>query len=377
MTADEPYDEASAKLRVAILYTSQRRLSDLVKVLESNGLSISKRIRIGDGGFGHDNLDGDVILVDLDESAEQVLGLLETLLETATLPILFNDSATTEFVVNTANPEWGQRLVSKLWSLTKRRRPLPAPALKLKPSAKFDPPKKPPAPRAQSAPLPPIKPSQKAEIRANGALKNVWVLGASLGGPLAVREFLSLLPNDLPVAFVLAQHIGASHVDLLAEQLDRITPFRVMVGQTGHVLKHHEVALAPVNERIVIDALNRIVLKQKKEETIYTPSIDFVMEDMAERFGADCGTIVFSGMGNDGERGCRAIADAGGLVWAQDAETCVISSMPDNARKTGNVTFSGTPEALARQLIKHFSGASPDAPRTKHGNRPRGNEHGP
>lgn len=360
MSVDEPYDDASAILRVAILYTSERRLADLARVLESNGLRVTRRVKIGKNDFEQDDLDADVILVDLDESAEQVLGLLETLLETATLPILFNDNATTEFVVNTANPEWGQRLVSKLWSLTKRRRPLaqpPAPAPK--PAPKFAAPQKRPAPLPIATP--PVKPPRteapkKAGAAVNGELKNVWVLGASLGGPLAVREFLSHLPADIPVAFVLAQHIGASHVDLLAEQLDRITPLKVLVGQTGHMLKHREVALAPVNERIVVDAQNRIVLKPKKEETIYTPSIDFVMEDMSARFGGDCGTIVFSGMGNDGEQGCRAIADAGGTVWAQDAETCVISSMPDNARKTGKVTFSGNPEELARRLVKHFKG---------------------
>lgn len=37
----------------------------------------------------------------------------------------------------------------------------------------------------------------------------VWVLGASIGGPQAVKEFLAKLPAGTPAAFVVAQHIGS------------------------------------------------------------------------------------------------------------------------------------------------------------------------
>jgi chemosensory pili system protein ChpB (putative protein-glutamate methylesterase) len=182
----------------------------------------------------------------------------------------------------------------------------------------------------------------------------VWVLGASLGGPLAVRDFLSAIPQDLPVAFILAQHIGASHLDLLSEQLGRVTPFKVMVASAGHQMQKHQVLLAPVEGRIVFDKQNRVVRKPKQEDSIYSPCIDFVMRDMARCFGPRCHAIVFSGMGNDGEQGCRAIVANGGTVWAQNADSCVISSMPDNARKTGHVSFEGTPAELAQELVKRF-----------------------
>lgn len=349
-------NDLSRPLRVALLYTSERRLSDLAKVLESNGLTIAGRYRISAPALETvTTIKADVILVDLDESAEQVLDVLEHLLESATLPILFNDNATTDFVVNTVNPEWGRRLAGKLWTLAKRKPPPQRAPTPPKPAARAPvvparTPSPAPSPRARAAPA-----RTTAAGKNTDGLKDVWVLGASLGGPLAVRQFLLNITEELPVTFVLAQHIGASHLDLLAEQLGRVASMKVSVAVAGQQLKPNEVILAPVDDRIIVDERGNVVLRPKGE-TIYSPCIDFVMEDMAARFRERCGTIVFSGMGNDGERGCHAVAEYGGPVWAQDAESCVISSMPDSARRTGHVTLSGSPEQLAQALIKRYRG---------------------
>ena len=78
------------------------------------------------------------------------------------------------------------------------------------------------------------------------------------------------------------------------------------------------------------------------------------MTAVATRFGSKANAIVFSGMGNDGTAGCQAIAEHGGLVWAQTADTCVISSMSDSVRDTGIVTYSASPEDLANYLVEHL-----------------------
>jgi chemosensory pili system protein ChpB (putative protein-glutamate methylesterase) len=49
------------------------------------------------------------------------------------------------------------------------------------------------------------------------------------------------------------------------------------------------------------------------------------------------------------------MAENGGVVWAQDVDSCVISSMPDQARKTHTVTFSADPRALADHLYQYYS----------------------
>jgi chemotaxis response regulator CheB len=187
-----------------------------------------------------------------------------------------------------------------------------------------------------------------------GAAVNVWVLGASLGGPQAVRQFLVAIKEDLPVAFILAQHIGENHISLLAEQLDRVTKFRVFPGYNGHLIRHHEVILAPAGKKLNVTGDGYISLSDQEENAIYSPCINDVMSAVASRYGKMAGTIVFSGMGDDGAIGCQSVADNGGIVWAQDVDSCVISSMPDQARKTNNVTFSANPRRLADELYKYY-----------------------
>ena len=76
-----------------------------------------------------------------------------------------------------------------------------------------------------------------------------------------------------------------------------------------------------------------------------------MLEDVADRFGAKAGAIIFSGMAEDAAQGSRYLAGIGGTVYAQDPDTCVISSMVDGVVETGVVSFVGSPKALAGKLL--------------------------
>jgi chemotaxis response regulator CheB len=209
----------------------------------------------------------------------------------------------------------------------------------------------------------PYTPGRSATVTDRA--RRVWVLGASLGGPQAVRAFLSRLPGELPIAFILAQHIGEGFDRLLASQLDRETALHVACARAGVRLRHGDVLLAPLDQALRIDRDGCVALHPLAGRGIYSPSIDEVMREVAQRCGANAGAIVFSGMGDDGIEGARAIAAEGGVVWAQDAASAVISSMPDHARRAGVVSLSGSPESLADQLMKTL--AAPDGGRKSQG----------
>ena len=112
--------------------------------------------------------------------------------------------------------------------------------------------------------------------------------------------------------------------------------------------------MAPIEAKIILNQSGAISIDPLSGHSIYTPSIDDVMTDVANNYGPNIGTIIFSGMGNDGEEGCQVISEKGGVVWAQEPDSCVISSMPDSARNTGCVTSSGTPEELAIALVEYL-----------------------
>jgi chemotaxis response regulator CheB len=186
----------------------------------------------------------------------------------------------------------------------------------------------------------------------------IWVLGASIGGPQAVKEFLTCLPKSLPMAFIIAQHIGKGFVPLLSEQMARICHCRVVGPLSGKVLANNDLLVTPTDKKIVFNSAGELILRPQTEPTKYTPSIDQVMTSVAERFGPRAGAIVFSGMGDDGMRGVEAIARNRGIVWAQSPDSCVISSMSDHARETGCVQYSGTPAELARRLVNFIERVS-------------------
>ena len=79
-----------------------------------------------------------------------------------------------------------------------------------------------------------------------------------------------------------------------------------------------------------------------------------MITEVARKYGKNSRAIIFSGMGSDGTKGCREVIASGGTVWAQDANSCVISSMADAARDADVVSASGQPEELARHLIEKY-----------------------
>lgn len=157
------------------------------------------------------------------------------------------------------------------------------------------------------------------------------------------------------MAFILAQHLGANFVSLLAEQLNQATELEVMQAKDGHVLRHGQVIVAPITKQIVINPIGAIRLRDLDYESPYTPSIDKVIGDIALRYKDHSGALILSGMCDDGKQGAQVMHQNGGKVWAQDAQSCVISSMPDNVRATGVVSYSAPPEILTKHLIDYIT----------------------
>ncbi|MEZ5462577.1 chemotaxis protein CheB [Dokdonella sp.] len=187
------------------------------------------------------------------------------------------------------------------------------------------------------------------------AVSRVWVLGASIGGPEAVREFLAELPAKSPALFLLAQHMGAEFMEIMAQQLSRSTTLTVRTPSHGERVGHGDIVVVPTTHRLRVDREGVVTLEALGDTNLpNTPSIDQVLQDVADRFGSKAGFIVFSGMAEDAAEGSRYLAGIGGKVYAQDPETCVISSMVDGVIETGVVSFTGSPKALAGKLLGEF-----------------------
>lgn len=199
----------------------------------------------------------------------------------------------------------------------------------------------------------PLKPAQKKnKTRSGKPAEIVWVLGASLGGPNAVKQFLDDLPENFPVAFVYAQHIDREFASTLASTIARHSYFNVVAASPGLVLEEGDILLTPVEHKIDFDEQRRLHFVDQGWTGAYSPNIDEVMETVLRAWPKSCGTIIFSGMGKDGSQEARYYRQHSRPVWVQTPESCASSLMPESIIEAGFDDWQGTPEELAAQLIK-------------------------
>lgn len=326
-------------IHIAVASSSARHRNYLQKMMQRIGLSIVINEPLSEKFFYKlDCTSPDVILLDIDESTHDDSLLLDRLLDDVDIPVIFNDISALTVNHQGEQSRWYAKLLLKIAELTGRPE---WEALDLS--------------KVLAEPVSYRKLTFEPATAPRELAKNVWLLGASLGGPEMLKQFLMAVPDDLPVAFILAQHLGESFMALLAEQLNKMTSFKVTQAEEGHVLCHQEVVIVPVDKRLTINPIGAIVLRALEQTRRYSPSIDLVAEDIAIRYKDKAGMIIFSGMGDDAALGAKKMREVGGQIWAQEPRSCVISAMPDNLRFRGLVDVSATPVEMAKMLSTYYS----------------------
>ncbi|WP_148864635.1 chemotaxis protein CheB [Marinobacter fonticola] len=182
--------------------------------------------------------------------------------------------------------------------------------------------------------------------------EEIWVLGASLGGPAAVKTFLDSLPPGLPVGFVYAQHIDANFTDVLTRVLGRHAHYALRRAEEGIQVRNGDVVLLPVENEWYLDSAGCLQQKASPWPGPYGPSIDQVLLNVSDHYRHRCHAILFSGMGNDGAIAAPILQAYGSRIWVQDSHSCGNSSMPDSVKATGCTSFAGDPAQLARKLTQ-------------------------
>jgi chemosensory pili system protein ChpB (putative protein-glutamate methylesterase) len=260
----------------------------------------------------------DAWLIDMHGSAiEQALDLL---IENSELPLLVNDEIPA-VQHHEAYLIWQRRLLEKLEVVAIRSDVAPLPVAGNQPGLQQFP-------------------------------EKIWVLAASLGGPEAVRCFLSALSPGLPLAMVYGQHIETNFDGLLVDAVGKQLSYPLQLVKGEYRLIAGEVAVVPVEHQLRFLPRGRIVETRKKWPGCYQPALDQVIAGLARIYRERLGVIVFSGTCNDGAIGCRVAKACGGTIWVQSPDSCLSPSMPHAALATGCVSYQGTPEQLAQHLSR-------------------------
>lgn len=187
----------------------------------------------------------------------------------------------------------------------------------------------PPAPSAVQAPRRPSGPPAPVQVVA---------IGASTGGPNALAEIFRRLPADFSVPIVIVQHMPPMFTRLLAERLSSEFALRVHEGQPGSVLQPGHAWIAPGDYHMIVvreGTQVRTQLHQGPSENSCRPAVDVLLRSVAQTFGPHSLTVILTGMGQDGLRGCESIREVGGQILAQDEITSVVWGMPGCVARAG------------------------------------------
>jgi two-component system chemotaxis response regulator CheB len=183
----------------------------------------------------------------------------------------------------------------------------------------------------------PSRPAAKPRRFGTGAIEIV-AIGTSTGGPNALAEVLRKLPADFPVPMVIVQHMPPMFTRLLAERLSAQFSLPVHEGSAETVLQPGHAWIAPGDHHMIVvrdDKHVRLMLHQDPPENSCRPAADVLFRSVAKAYGPNSLSVILTGMGQDGLRGCEAIYEAGGQILAQDEASSVVWGMPGQVARAG------------------------------------------
>jgi len=205
------------------------------------------------------------------------------------------------------------------------------------------------------APRPSAAPSERKLLRASPQ-RSVIAIGASTGGPEAIRVLLSALPQDAPPV-VVAQHMPAGFTRAFANMLDRECAIDVREAVAGDLLRPGLALIAPGGRHLTLKRAAGHLLADLTSGPLvsrHRPSVDVLFESVAQELGPRAVGVLLTGMGEDGARGLSALRQAGAATLAQDEASSVVFGMPKAAIDLGAAdeiaALDGMSDAILRRL---------------------------
>lgn len=185
----------------------------------------------------------------------------------------------------------------------------------------------------------------------------IIAIGASTGGTEAIRSLLKNLPNDMP-GIVIVQHMPVEFTGQFAQRLNEVCPMYVKLAEDGEVVKNGVVYIAPGDQHLQVVKLGnqfKTVLLDTDLVNRHKPSVEVLMNTVAEQAKDQAVGVMLTGMGADGSKGMKRMFDMGAYTIAQNEESCVVFGMPKEAIKLGGVEEILPLEEISKRLMEIFN----------------------
>ncbi len=205
---------------------------------------------------------------------------------------------------------------------------------------------------AERSTVRPVEPRPAATIALGPSTDafDVVAIGASTGGIHALSHLLRALPTSMSTPILVTQHLPASFMPYFAAQLAVFADRPCDVATDRLRLRPGRIVVAPGDAHLrcvsIGDGIGAVRLSSDPAPSGCLPSVDPMLDSVADCFGARALGVVLSGMGRDGVVGARRLTAAGGCVVAQDEASSAVWGMPGAVAAAGLTSALLGPAAL-------------------------------
>ncbi|NLM14032.1 MAG: chemotaxis response regulator protein-glutamate methylesterase [Epulopiscium sp.] len=189
-------------------------------------------------------------------------------------------------------------------------------------------------------------------------LKKVVAIGTSTGGPRALQEVLPYLPKALPASYVIVQHMPPGFTKSLAERLNTLSNITVKEAEDKDILYPGVAYIAPGDYHILIEKANNlsdywIRLSSSPAVGGHRPSVNVMLNSLAETNLNNIIGVIMTGMGSDGCEGMKKLKTKNNaFIIAQDEKTCVVYGMPKAVVESGIANVVVPIQQIAKEIVK-------------------------
>jgi two-component system chemotaxis response regulator CheB len=197
------------------------------------------------------------------------------------------------------------------------------------------------------------------EIPLHRARVRHAAIGASAGGPAALRDLLAAFGGRLALGVAVVQHIVPGFEKGLAEWLAQETALDVRMARDSEELRPGAVRIGPAGGHLRLSGSGVLTVEPGgSTPRRHCPAIDELLLSCAAGEPRSRAGVLLSGMGKDGVRGLLAMRRAGGLTLVQDRATCTVFGIPSAAIEADAAELSLPPEQIAVVLTRAARGGA-------------------
>ncbi len=193
----------------------------------------------------------------------------------------------------------------------------------------------------------------KTQVPYPGGNFPIVGIGASAGGLEALEQFLSHVPPDSGMAFVIIQHLDPTHKGIMPQLLQRATVMEVyQVKDSMKVLPNHVYVIPPNKDMSVLHGV-LYLMAPSAPRGLRLP-IDFFFRSLAEDQQDMSIGVILSGMGTDGTAGLRAIKEKAGIAFVQEPASAKFDGMPRSAIDAGLADIIAPAGDLPEKILAYL-----------------------